>query len=85
MPSIPQKFSAADLTPGQNYRVVKPFQDYDGILHPMGESWGFAAKHFLPYEDGLTLLVVMGGQETSIRLQWRGEVIDHFYNFVEAF
>ncbi len=33
------KFIAADLTTGKKYRLVAAFVDYDGIPHPIGESW----------------------------------------------
>jgi hypothetical protein len=82
-----RKFTAANLTPGKEYRVVAAFVDYDGIPHPIGESWCFLAKNFLPYEDGLTLNVERDGREVSFRLQWRAEtqgpIIDHFSDLVE--
>jgi uncharacterized protein DUF3601 len=68
-----RKFTAADLTPGRKYRVVAAFVDYDGIPHPIGESWRFLAKNFLPYDDGLTLYVERDGKEVPFRLQWRAE------------
>lgn len=86
--SLPKrKFTAADLLPGQTYRVVAAFRDYDGIVHPVGEHWRFIGKNFLPYEDGLTLLVERNGQTMSLRLQWRdesqGRIIDDFSDYVE--
>ena len=82
-----RKFTATDLIPEQTYRVITAFKDYDGSTHPIGETWRFVEKNFLPYEDGLSLFVEMNGQNTSIRLQWRtesqGEIIDSFSNFVE--
>ena len=82
-----RKFTATDLIPGQTYRVITAFKDYDGSMHPIGETWRFVEKNFLPYEDGLSLFVEMNGQNTSIRLQWRtesqGEIIDSFSGFVE--
>ncbi|MEW6401359.1 MAG: DUF3601 domain-containing protein [Chloroflexota bacterium] len=81
-----RKFTAADLVPGQTYRVLAAFKDYDGMLHPIGETWRFVQKNFLPYEDGLTLFVERDGQHVSIRLQWRdeaqGQIIDNFSDFV---
>ena len=69
------------------YRVVQSFQDYDGITHPFGETWRFLEKNFLPYEDGLTLQVVMNGKTIFLRLQWRdesqGQIIDEFFDYVE--
>ena len=82
------KFSAADLMPGLSYRVAVAFRDYDGTLHPAGESWRFVSKSFLPYDDGLTLWLNRGGQDGQLRLQWRPEaqaqVIEHFSEFIEA-
>lgn len=79
-------FTASDLTPGKTYRVVTAFADYDGLPHAVGESWRFLEKNFVPYEDGLTLLVERDGQQASLRLQWREEtqanIIDNFSDFV---
>ena len=87
MSSAKRKFTAAQLNPGQTYFVVKGFQDYDGMIHPVGEQWRFVEKNFLPYEDGLSLFVERNGQKTQIRLQWRDEaqarIIDEFCDYVE--
>ena len=86
--SDPRIFTAADLVPGQTYVVVKAFEDYDSIPHPVGESWRFISKNFLPYDDGLSLFVERDGRETPFRLQWReeaqGEIISQFSDYVEA-
>ncbi|MGK9230831.1 DUF3601 domain-containing protein [Inquilinus limosus] len=58
------------LVKGRRYEVVREFVDFDGIRHPAGESWTYIGHSFLPYEDGLTLLVRPG---EAIRLQWRPE------------
>ena len=77
------------LIPGQKYRVVKDFFDYDKILHPVGETWTFAGTNFLPYEDGLTLHVTIDHlpKQISYRFQWRQEeqafIIENFPEFVE--
>jgi hypothetical protein len=80
-------FTASQLTPGRTYRLTAPFVDFDGITHPVGESWRFLGKDFLPYEDGLTLFVERDGKQVWLRLQWRretqGDVIDHFSDYVE--
>jgi uncharacterized protein DUF3601 len=82
-----RKFTAADLIPGKTYQVVRAFEDYDGAIHPIGEQWRFVGKNFLPYEDGLTLIIERNGPDRSIRLQWRdetqGPIIDDFSDFVE--
>lgn len=82
-----RKFTASELVPGQTYRVVQAFRDYDGTLHPVGERWRFVGKSFLPYEDGLMLFLEQDGREQSIRLQWRdetqGPIIVNFFSYVE--
>lgn len=87
MPSPQRKFTAAELVPGQTYRVRKAFTDYDGIVHRLGETWRFIGKNFLPYEDGLTLHIETRNESRTIRLQWReeaqGGTIDTFSDFVE--
>ncbi len=87
MPIPQRKFTAADLIPGQTYRVITGFKDYDGVIHSAGETWKFLEKSFLPYEDGLSLFVEKDGQKTQFRLQWReesqGRIIDGFSGFVE--
>jgi hypothetical protein len=80
-------FTAAELVHGRRYQVIKSFQDYDGKLHPVGEVWRFVEKNFLPYEDGLSLMVEKEGKWASIRLQWRtetqGQIIDSFSDYVK--
>lgn len=82
-----RKYTAADLRPGKRYCVIRDFKDYDGVLHLAGECWRFLAKNFLPYEDGLTLVIEQDGKQSSIRLQWReetqGYLIERFSDFVE--
>ena len=86
MSSAKRKFTAAQLNPGQTYFVVEGFQDYDGMIHPVGEQWRFVEKNFLPYEDGLSLFVEKNQQTVLFRLQWReesqGQIIDNFSDFV---
>ena len=73
--------------PGQTYVVTAAFADYDGITHPVGERWRFVTHNFLPYEDGLSVLVERDGRNVTIRLQWRaetqGQIIDNFSDYVE--
>jgi hypothetical protein len=87
MPLIAPIFTAASLLPGRSYRVKAAFMDYDGILHPAGETWRFIQKNFLPYEDGLTLTLEYNGQPRQVRLQWlpaaQAQIIDHFSDYVE--
>jgi hypothetical protein len=77
------------LIPGQRYRVVTAFSDYDGNIHPSGETWTFLRTNFLPYEDGLTVHLWLYDdprEEVIFRLQWRPEsqaaVIEHFNEYV---
>lgn len=82
-----RKFSAAELVPGRTYTVIEAFQDYDGIIHPAGERWRYVGKNFLPYEDGLTLIIERDGIPSQIRLQWReesqGRIVDDFSSYVD--
>ncbi|WP_444930781.1 DUF3601 domain-containing protein [Microbulbifer sp. SSSA002] len=52
-----------------NYRIAKPFRDYDYNPYDEGEVIKFYSCSFLPYENGLTLFCLRKGQETQIRLQ----------------
>jgi hypothetical protein len=75
-----------NLIQGQAYQVIKPFTDYDGIVHGVGECWTYQGTNFLPYEDGLTLHVLIDGRPVVYRLQWREEqqagIIEHFTEYV---
>jgi hypothetical protein len=79
-----------DLVPGQKYKVVKPFTDYDKHVHEVGSSWTFVTTNFLPYEDGLTVHLKLDGnpKELLFRLQWREEeqadIINNFKDYVEV-
>ena len=77
-----------NLIPGQQYAVIKSFTDFDGIVHKVGETWIYQGTHFLPYDDGLTLHVIVNNKETVYRLQWReeeqGQIIEHFNGYVET-
>lgn len=78
------------LSPGQLYKVTKPFTDYDRYTHQPGETWIFEGTSFLPYEDGLTVFVKKDGIDHTVafRMQWRpeeqGDIIDAFPTYVEA-
>jgi Domain of unknown function (DUF3601). len=82
-------FTAFDLLVGTAYEVILPFEDFDGVTHPIGERWKFLSKSFLPYDAGLTLFIeVEEGKQSSIRLQdypeAQGPVIDHFAVHVKS-
>jgi hypothetical protein len=82
-----RKFTAVELIPQRIYLVIKEFEDFDGALHRIGETWTFVEKNFLPYDDGLSLFVEKDGQRVQFRFQWREEsqagVIDNFSDYVE--
>jgi hypothetical protein len=69
------------LVPGKTYRVLTPFTDVDGLTHPEGETWLFKGYNFLPYDDGLTLIIEPG----SLRLQWRPEAQGEIINDLAAY
>lgn len=74
------------LQPGRHYRVVREFVDYDGQLHPVGETWEFVETNFVPYYDGLTLHVLVHGLPCIYRLHYvpegQQELITHFSDYV---
>jgi hypothetical protein len=77
------------LVPGACYVVSETFTDYDGDVHPAGESWTFLGHGFAPYDDGLSLFVSLDGRsEWLIRLQWRpeaqGAIIDALERIVTS-
>jgi hypothetical protein len=76
-----------NLIIGQEYLVIKPFIDYDGITHGAGEIWTYHGTSFLPYDDGLTLHVLMNSKAVAYRFQWRDEaqaaIIENFKDYVQ--
>ena len=79
-------FSAFELKPNHVYRVIAPFRDFDGGLHPAGERWRYQSRNYFPYDAGMTLNVEGDGGLRSIRLQDYPEaqrgIIDSFSDFV---
>ncbi len=76
------------LTAGHWYRVVREFADFDGAPHPAGETWQFCGYSFVPYDDGLSLFVSLGGtQEWQLRMQRRAEaqgaILDHLTEYLQ--
>jgi hypothetical protein len=72
---------------GRKYRVVLPFVDADGDVHPVGEEWEFAASMFSRLDDQLTLCVrYRPDEEWRIPLLWTPEsqqsVIEGFSDHV---
>ncbi|MGX9238891.1 DUF3601 domain-containing protein [Pantoea ananatis] len=57
------------LKQGERYIVSRPFTDYDGVNHPIGEQWRFLGYNYVPKHDGLSLFVSFDDQyEWHIRL-----------------
>lgn len=81
------KASFGHLWPEKTYVVARPFRDFDGQEHLVGETWIFIGSSFLPYDDGLSLFVIIDGQRRQIRMQWRAEqqgpIIDSFEDYVQ--
>lgn len=79
-------FTAFTLRPGGTYRVIRAFTDYAGTRHEVGERWQFIRHSFVPYEDGLTLIVGDDERERIITLQCRpeaqGALVDAFSDYV---
>jgi hypothetical protein len=72
LPSRPYLKPHGPLIPGQRYRVIKQFADFDKALHAPGEEWIFLGSNFVPYDDGMSFFVSPDGiREIHIRLQWR--------------
>jgi hypothetical protein len=60
------------LVPGQRYAVTRPFIDYDGDAHPLGETWWYRGYNYSAYDSGLSLFVSVDGKdEWHIRLEDR--------------
>ena len=79
----------AHLIVGRRYIVVREFTDFDGKLHPKGESWTYLGKSFVPYHNGLSLYVSPDGQhQLQIRLQWlpegQGPSVDDLAGYIRA-
>jgi hypothetical protein len=81
-PTRPRRRSE-HLAIGARYAVVRAFTDFDGDVHPVGETWWFRGHSFLPHQGGLS---VFGHGEGHIRLQWRpeqqGGIIDELQSYV---
>lgn len=75
------------LTPGKDYTVIKQFIDHDSIVHEIGETWTYQGTNFVPYDEGLTLHVVINNEPIVYRLQWTKEaqatIIENFKKYVE--
>ena len=80
--------SFGHLWPGLAYVVARAFRDFDGDEHPVGETWTFIGSSFLPYDDGLSLFVIIEGERRQVRMQWRegaqGEIIDNLEDYLQS-
>lgn len=79
--------SYRSLRAGQRYRVAKQFLDFDGDNHPVGEEWIFRAYSYLPYDDGLSLIVSLETDEEWLvplqdRLGAQGDVVTNLDEYV---
>ena len=79
--------SLTHLRVGRRYEVIRAFTDFDGRLHPVGETWWFRSDTFLPYDDGLSFFVSVDGvKEIQVRMRWipgdQGDILDHFRAYV---
>lgn len=85
-PGDGSRFSAFELKPGVKYRVILAFTDFDGRVHPVGESWRYESRNYFPYDAGMCLNVSEAGTMTSIRFQdyreAQGGIIDRFSDYV---
>lgn len=83
MPGIQPAGDFLHLRVGRAYVVAKPFRDFDGKLWRVGEGGVFEGYNFLPYDDGLSLILT---PNAGIRLQWRpesqGDIIDDLSTYL---
>jgi hypothetical protein len=80
------RYGTLKLIPGERYRVVKQFQDYDCKLHPVGEEWVFIGCNVLPYDAGHTWSVSSSDVADSvIRMQWHEEAQERILEALELY
>lgn len=74
------------MVPDRSYRVARPFTDFDGRMHAVGDLWTYKGESFLPYDDGLSLFVSINGREAQIRMRVapedQGPIIDRFADYL---
>jgi hypothetical protein len=80
------KFSAFELKAGSLYRVKVSFIDHEQRVHPVGESWRYESRNFIPYHAGLALNVVDTSGPRNILFQdypeAQGEIVSNFSDYV---
>ncbi len=57
------------LVPGVTYRVLRAFTDFYGQAFTPGEALTFVERHFLPYDDGHTLVFTGASGERRMYVQ----------------
>jgi hypothetical protein len=71
------------LKPGQTYRVVRAFEDYDGRRHEPPETFTYRDYEYHPRDDGLTLR----GSPADIRLrdapEDQADVVAGLWNYLK--
>ncbi len=74
------------LRPGQIYRTIRAWTDFDRANHPVGEEWSYLGHSQLPHDDGLTLKTIdQEGHRRLIRLQDRPEEQRQFIENIDAY
>ncbi|MBX2851958.1 MAG: DUF3601 domain-containing protein [Phycisphaeraceae bacterium] len=58
-----------ELKPGATYEVIQVIQDFHGGVFVIGKQLRFVEKHYLPYDDGYTL--VFSERRQGLRDSWR--------------
>jgi hypothetical protein len=80
------RYGSLLLKPGERYRVIAAFKDYDGIQHPAGEEWVFRGYDIFPYDDGHSLFVTFeSGEKGVIRLQWHPQAQAHILESLQSY
>lgn len=79
--------SLTHLQTDRKYEVIQAFTDFDGQVHPVGETFWFRGDNFLPYDDGLSLFLSPDGEkQIQVRMRWlpgdQGEILDRFREYV---
>lgn len=72
--NIPAGTPYRHLVPARRYEVIRPWTDFDGHTHAIGEAWIFVAWSYLPHDNGLSLFVSLDSQqEWAVQMQCRPE------------
>ena len=71
------------LIPGRQYRVIKPFIDYRGNTFERDELLRFKERHFLPYDDGHT--VIFEERNLFLQEQTNQTILENFSEYITPF